>query len=288
MAIWVDGDTRVMIQGITGRQGRYHAARTMEDHGRLVGGVVPGRGGASVVGVPVFDRVATCRAETGATASLVLVPPPAVYDAVDEAIEAGVSLIVVVTEHVPVLDSLRLVHRAAQQGVRLIGPNTIGIISPGLGKVGIMPASLYRPGSVGILSRSGTLTHEVASNLSACGIGQSTCIGVGGDSVVGTSFVDGLEQFRLDDQTERIILIGEIGGHLEQEAAAYLEQGYPKPVHAYVAGRTAPPARRMGHAGAIVDGDSGQASEKARAFEQAGVRVVSVADELIAAIKEGQ
>ncbi|MEW6545720.1 MAG: succinate--CoA ligase subunit alpha [Bacillota bacterium] len=285
MAILVNQDTHVIIQGITGTQGSYHAARMLEYNVKLVGGVVPGRGGRQVEGVPVFDTVAEACAAARVDASLVLVPPPFVLEAAAEAIECGIPLVVVITEHVPVLDSMRLVALARQRGVRVVGPNTIGVISPGKSKVGIMPGYIYSPGPVGIVSRSGTLTHEVASNLTFRGIGQSTCVGIGGDPIVGTTFVEVLELFRHDPETEAVVLIGEIGGGAEEEAAEYLRAGYPKPVLAFIAGQTAPPEKRMGHAGAIVQGSSGTAAAKMQRLKEAGVRVASTLDGILDEVK---
>lgn len=285
MAILVNEDTRVIIQGITGKQGSYHAARMLEYNVKLVGGVVPGRGGRQVEGVPVFDTVAEACAATRVDASLVLVPPPFVLEAAAEAIDCGIPLVVVITEHVPVQDSMRLVALARQRGVRVVGPNTIGVISPGKSKVGIMPGYIYSPGPVGIVSRSGTLTHEVASNLTFRGIGQSTCVGIGGDPIVGTTFVEVLELFRDDPETEAVVLIGEIGGGAEEEAAEYLRAGYPKPVVAFIAGQTAPPEKRMGHAGAIVQGSTDTAAAKMQRLREAGVRVASTLDGVLDEVK---
>lgn len=281
MAILVDERTRVIIQGITGKQGSYHAARMREYNVQLVGGVVPGRGGQQVEGVPVYDTVAEACAASPVDASVILVPPAFVLQAAVEAIDSGIPLLAVITEHVPVLDSVRLVSMARQRGVRVVGPNTIGVISPGKTKVGIMPGYIYSPGPVGIVSRSGTLTHEVASNLSFRGIGQSTCLDIGGDPVVGMSFVEVLELFRQDPETEVVVLIGEIGGGAEEEAAAHLRAGYPKPVVAFIAGQTAPPEKRMGHAGAIVQGNSGTAAAKMERLREAGARVVSDLDQVL-------
>lgn len=281
MAILVNQKTQVIIQGITGRQGAYHAARMLEYNARLTGGVVPGRGGTTVEGLPVYDTVAEACAAGRVDASMIIVPPPAVLDAAVEAIENRIPLVVVVTEHVPVHDALRMVALARERGVRLVGPNTIGVISPGKSKVGIMPGYIYSPGPVGIVSRSGTLCHEVASNLTFRGTGQSTCMGIGGDPIIGMTFADVLRMFRDDAETEVVVLVGEIGGAAEEEAAAYLAGGYPKPVVAYIAGQTAPPDRHMGHAGAIVHGATGTAATKMDRLKQAGVRVALTVDDVL-------
>lgn len=285
MSILINEQTHVIIQGITGKQGSYHAARMLEYHVHLVAGVTPGRGGQVVEGVPVYDMVAEACANHQVDASLVLVPPPAVLDAVAEAIDAGIPLIVVIAEHVPVMDTMRIVAMARERGVRIVGPNTIGVISPGRSKVGIMPGYIYSRGPVGIVSRSGTLTHEISSNLTFRGIGQSTCIGIGGDPIVGTNFVDVLEMFREDPETEVVVMIGEIGGGAEEQAAEYLKRGYPKPVLAFIAGQTAPPEKRMGHAGAIVQGGSGTAAAKMQVLTEAGVRVFPMLDQILDEVK---
>lgn len=287
MSVLVNGSMRVLIQGITGKQGQYHAERMLEYSMPVVAGTTPGRGGEEVAGVPVFHSVAEAVQAVGPIdASMILVPPMGVLEAGMEAVAARIPLIVIITEHVPTWDAVRLVAEARRAGVTLIGPNTIGVISPGKGKVGIMPGSIYSPGPVGIASRSGTLTHETASNLTFHGIGQSTCIGIGGDAVIGFGFVDALEAFRNDPETECVVLIGEIGGTQEQKAAEYLiRHGYPKPVLGFIGGRTAPPERRMGHAGAIVEGRDGTAAAKVRVLEEAGVEVCSTMDELLAAIE---
>ncbi len=287
MAVFVDRDTRVIIQGITGTQGNYHAKKMLEYGARLVGGVTPGKGGQVVEDVPVFDTVAEAREAVGAQASMILVPPAFVYDAGVEAIEAGLETVVIITEHVPVQDAMRLAGLARRRGVRLVGPNTIGVISPGLSKVGIMPGYIYSRGSVGIVSRSGTLTHEISSNLTFRGIGQSTCVGIGGDPIVGTTFTDVLAAFRDDPETKVVVMVGEIGGAAEERAAAYIkETAYPKPVIAFIAGQTAPPEKRMGHAGAIVQGSSGTAASKVKALTEAGVIVSPTLDGVLEEVKK--
>ncbi|MFO8059744.1 MAG: succinate--CoA ligase subunit alpha [Bacillota bacterium] len=286
MAILVSRNTAVIMQGMTGRQGRYHTARMLEYGTNLVAGVVPGRGGCEVEGLPVYDTVDEAAAAGEIDVSLVLVPPPFALDAVAEAVDAGVSLIVVVTDGVPVLDAVRMLSLVSSAGSRLIGPNSIGVISPGESKVGIMPGNMYRAGVVGVVSRSGTLTHEVSSNLTYNAMGQSTCVGLGGDPVVGSTFVDALEMFASDQKTEAVVLVGEIGGTMEQEAADYLRTGYPKPVVAYIAGQNVPHQRRMGHAGAIVEGETATASVKRAYLKAAGVTVVPVVDDIAGAVRD--
>jgi succinyl-CoA synthetase alpha subunit len=282
VAILVNGDTRVIIQGATGKQGQYHTLKLLEYHVRVVGGVTPGRGGAQVHGVPVYDTVAQVMKETPVDASMIVVPPAGVLAAALDAIENRVPLVVVITEFVPLHDALKIRGMARKTGVRIIGPNTIGVISPGKSKVGIMPGFIYGEGPVGVISRSGTLTHEIASNLTCQGIGQSTCVCIGGDMVKGTDFVDVLELFRADPETEKVILIGEIGGAGEELAARYLqEHPYLKKVIAFIAGATAPPEKRMGHAGAMISAGFGTADSKIRSLKEAGVTVVESLDEMI-------
>jgi succinyl-CoA synthetase alpha subunit len=282
MAILIQRDTKVIIQGITGSQGALHAALSLEYGVKVVGGVVPGRGGEKVHGVPVFDTVKQALAAGPVDGSLILVPPPAAMDAACESLENGVPLTVVVAENVPVRDTLRFRQLARSLNLRLVGPNTIGIISPGKSKMGIMPGFLYREGQVGLVSRSGTLTHEAASNLSLRGIGQSTCIGIGGDPVVGMNFIDVLKLFREDPETKAVIMIGEIGGTAEEDAAVYAkETGYPKPIFAFIAGQAAPPGKRMGHAGAILEKGARSAAEKMDFLSAQGIRVARKVEELI-------
>lgn len=274
MSILVDRRTRVVVQGITGREGAFHAARCREYGTTVVGGVTPGKGGTVHDGFPVWDTVAEAVAQAGANCALIFVPPAAAADAIMEAAAAGVPLIVCITEGIPVADMVRARHFLAATGSRLIGPNCPGVITPGQAKVGIMPGHIHRPGPVGVVSRSGTLTYEVVGQLTRRGIGQSTCVGIGGDPVIGTSFVDVLRLFEEDPETEAIMLIGEIGGTAEEEAAEFIAAHVRKPVVAFVCGQTAPPGRRMGHAGAIIAGGRGTAAEKMRALEAAGATLV--------------
>ena len=274
MSIFVDRDTRLLVQGITGRDGSFHA-RQMLDYGtRVVAGVTPGKGGQRFDGVvPIFDTVLDAVRETGANASVIYVPPMFAADAMMEAAEAGVSLVVCITEGVPVLDMTRVYPFVREQGARLVGPNCPGLISPGRSKVGIIPGNICVPGPVGLVSRSGTLTYEVVYQLTRAGVGQTTCVGIGGDPINGTSFIDCLAAFEADLETQAVVLIGEIGGTDEQEAARFVRQEMSKPVVGFVAGQTAPPGRRMGHAGAIISGSAGTAQEKIEAFREAGIAV---------------
>jgi len=274
MAIFVDQNTRVVVQGITGSAGMFHA-RQMIDYGtQVVAGCTPGKGGQHMDDVPIFDTVASAVAERGANASVIYVPPPFAADAIMEAAEAGVELIVAITEGIPVLDMMRCKHfLQSYPGVRLVGPNCPGVISPGKCKIGIMPGHIHKEGPVGVVSRSGTLTYEVVGQLRDLGIGQSTCVGIGGDPINGTNFIDCLAAFQADDQTEGVVMIGEIGGTAEEEAAAWIKAHFTKPIAAFIAGVTAPPGKRMGHAGAIISGGKGTAAEKIAALEDAGVAV---------------
>jgi succinyl-CoA synthetase alpha subunit len=273
MSILIDETTKVVVQGITGRDGSFHA-QAMKAYGtQVVAGVTPGKGGQEVDGIPVFDTVREAVEATGANTSAVYVPPAFAAEAIREAVEAGIRLVVAITEGIPVLDMCRVLREVKERGARLVGPNCPGLISPGKCKVGIMPAEIHKPGPVGVVSRSGTLTYEMVHQLSLVGLGQSTCIGIGGDPVVGTTFLDVLELFREDPETRGVVLIGEIGGTAEEEAAAYIKEKLGKPVVAFIAGQTAPPGRRMGHAGAIISGGSGTAAEKIKALEAAGIPV---------------
>jgi succinyl-CoA synthetase alpha subunit len=276
MAILVDERTRVVVQGITGYQGEFHTRRMLEFGTRVTAGVTPGKGGTTVAGVPVFDTVAEAVEQTGATASCIFVPARAARDAALEAITAGLDPVVIITEHIPVHDAIEIVAAARARGVRVIGPNGPGVTSPGRCKIGIMPNHLFRPGGVGLVSRSGTLTYEIVAGLTRAGIGQSTALGLGGDPVVGLSFQEAVALFNDDPETEAVVLVGEIGGAAEEEAAAYIRARVRKPVVGYIAGRTAPPGKRMGHAGAVISGSEGTAQAKVAALEAAGVRVVDL------------
>jgi len=273
MAIWVDSDTRLVVQGITGKEGQFHALGCRDYGTQVVAGVTPGKGGQSVEGIPVFDSVDAARQETGCNVSMIFVPPPFAADAIMEAAAAGIELVVCITEGVPVADMLEVRSFLRDHPTRLIGPNCPGIISPGMAKIGIMPGHIHAPGSVGVISRSGTLTYEAVWQLTSLGLGQSTCIGIGGDPLPGTNFIDALQAFAEDAATKAVVLIGEIGGSDEEEAAAWIEANYSRPVVGFIAGRTAPPGRRMGHAGAIIAGGKGTAKEKIEALSAAGVVV---------------
>lgn len=281
MAILVDENTRLLVQGITGREGAFHASQAIDYGTNVVAGVTPGKGGTIWESkddkheVPVFNTVQTAVEMTGANVSIIFVPPPFAADAIMEAADAGLPLVVAITEGIPTLDMVRVRQFLSKSKSRLIGPNCPGIISPGKCKVGIMPGSIHRPGHVGVISRSGTLTYEAVGQLTALGIGQSTCIGIGGDPIIGTNFVDALRLMNDDPATEAIIMIGEIGGSAEEEAAAFAKANVKKPVVGFIAGRTAPPGRRMGHAGAIISGGKGTAEDKIRALEAAGVTVAA-------------
>lgn len=276
MAILVDRNTRLLVQGITGREGSFHTAQMLAYGTQVVGGVRAGKGGQLVHGVPVFDTVREAVAETGANASIVYVPAAAAADAILEAADAGIELVVCITEGMPTLDAIRVCRSLEGSGTRLVGPNCPGIITPGQAKVGIMPRQIHRPGPVGVVSRSGTLTYEVVHALSRAGIGQSTGIGIGGDPVIGTGFVEVLRLFEEDPETEAVVLIGEIGGDDEERAAEYIRARMSKPVVAFVAGRSAPPGKRMGHAGAIITGSSGTAVGKIAALQAAGAAIAEL------------
>ena len=281
MGLFVGKGTRAIVQGVTGTQGSFHT-RLMLDYGtQIVAGVTPGKSGAKVHGVPVYNTVEEAAKEHVANASVIFVPARFAADAALEALEGGLKTVVVITEHVPVKDAVEVMARAKQYGATVIGPNTPGIISPGECKLGVMPAHVFKPGVVGMVSRSGTLTYEIASGISARGLGQSTCVGLGGDPVVGLSFVEVLRMFEVDERTEAVVLIGEIGGNLEELAADFVSrEDYSKPVVAFVAGRTAPSGKRMGHAGAIIMGGAGTAQSKIEAFREAGVGVAEKPSDL--------
>lgn len=273
MSIFVNKDTRLVIQGITGKEGSFHARACVEYGTKVVGGVTPGKGGQKMDQVPVFNTVSQSVDETGANAGLIFVPPPFGADAIIEAADAGLDLIVCITEGIPILDMLKVKNYLAKTSCRLIGPNCPGVITPEECKIGIMPGNIHKKGSVGVVSRSGTLTYEVVDQLTKNGMGQSTCIGIGGDPINGTNFIDVLEAFEKDDQTESIVMVGEIGGSAEEEAAEYIKENVTKPVVAFIAGLTAPPGRRMGHAGAIISGSSGTGEAKLKALKENGVHI---------------
>ena len=273
MSILVDETTRLVVQGITGREGEFHTRQMLAYGTKVVAGVTPGKGGMEVAGVPVLDTVAQAVAATGANTSIVYVPARFAPDAIYEAVDAGIRLIVCITEGIPALDMVRACEYVRSHGARLIGPNCPGVISPGKAKVGIMPGQIHAPGPVGLVSRSGTLTYEVVDALTKAGLGQTTCVGIGGDPIIGTNFLDVLEMFQADPATEAIVLIGEIGGTDEERAARYIAGHVTKSVVAYIAGRTAPPGKRMGHAGAIIEGGTGTAAEKIAALQAVGVAV---------------
>ena len=274
MAIWVGRETRVLVQGLTGREGSFHARLCREYGTRIVAGVTPGKGGSDHEGIPVYNTVMEAVTNEGADTALVFVPPRFAADAILEGVDAGLDLVVCITEGIPVSDMLRVAGVIRRSGTRLIGPNCPGIISPGKCKVGIMPGHIHREGRVGVISRSGTLTYEAVAQLSSRGLGQSTCIGIGGDPIVGTGFIEALEAFQNDEETDAVVLIGEIGGTAEEEAAEFVLRKMSKPVVGFVAGRTAPPGRRMGHAGAIISQGRGTAAEKMARMRECGIHVV--------------
>ena len=284
MSILINDKTKVICQGITGNAGMFHT-RACRDYGtQMVAGVTPGKGGQDIDGIPVFNTVGDAVCATGANATMIFVPPAFTADAILEAVDAGIEVIAAITEGVPVLDMVRVYEIVRDRGVALIGPNCPGLITPGECKIGIMPGYIHNRGSVGVMSRSGTLTYEAVWQTSNEGLGQSTCVGLGGDPIVGTSFIDLLKLYEADDQTESIIMIGEIGGTAEEEAAAYVAEHVTKPVAAFIAGRTAPPGKRMGHAGAIISGGKGTAAEKITALEAAGIEVAESPADMGAAV----
>ena len=286
MAVLLDKSTRLIVQGLTGREGTFHAKQAQAYGTNVVGGVTPGKGGTTHEGWPIFNTVHDAVEKTGANASVVFVPPPFAADAIMEAADAGIALVVCITEGIPVVDMLKAMTFLEGKPTRLIGPNCPGIISPGKGKAGIIPHNIVREGRVGIVSKSGTLTYEAIHQLTRVGMGQTTCIGIGGDPLIGTSFIDALTLFQADPDTEAVIMIGEIGGSAEEDAAAWIKQNFRKPVVGFIAGQTAPPGRRMGHAGAIISGGTGTAKEKMAALAAAGVRVVRSPADMGTALKE--
>lgn len=286
MSILINKDTRVLVQGITGYQGEFHTARMLEFGTQVVAGTTPGKGGMQVHGVPVFETITDAVEATGANASCSFVPARFAKDAALEAIEAGLDPVVIITEGIPVHDALQIVEFARQREVRVVGPNCPGLTAPGQCKIGIMPNDLFTPGPVGVISRSGTLTYEIVAALTRRGVGQSTALGLGGDPVVGMSFTDALQLFQRDPQTEAVVLIGEIGGSAEEDAARFIQAHVTKPVVGYIAGRTAPPGKRMGHAGAVISGSAGTAASKIEALQAGGVRVATLPGEVAQVVRE--
>ncbi|MBS1254684.1 MAG: Succinate--CoA ligase [ADP-forming] subunit alpha [Deltaproteobacteria bacterium] len=280
MSILIDSNTKLLVQGITGAQGMLHTRGCIDYGTNVVAGVTPGKGGQDFEGVPIFNTVHDAVTATAANASMILVPPAFAADAIMEAADAEISLIVAITEGVPVLDMVQAVDFVRKKGSRLIGPNCPGIITPGQSKIGIMPGAIHQKGSIGIVSRSGTLTYEAVGQITGAGLGQSTCIGIGGDPVNGTNFIDCLSLFQQDEQTEAIVMIGEIGGDAEEQAADFARENVTKPIVSFIAGQTAPPGRRMGHAGAIISGGHGTAEEKMNALREAGIHVINSLDEI--------
>ena len=280
MSVLVDQNTRVLFQGFTGREASFHAQASIDYGTKVVGGVTPGKGGLMHLGLPVFNTVADAVKQTGASASVIFVPPPYAADAIMEAVDAGVPLVVCITEGIPTADMVQVREFMKGSTSRLIGPNCPGIISPGKCKIGIMPAPIHKQGNVGVVSRSGTLTYEAVGQLTKLGIGQSTCIGIGGDPIIGTTFLDAIQLFNADPDTHAIVMIGEIGGNAEETAAEYIKSHVKKPVVGFIAGQTAPPGRRMGHAGAIISGGSGKAEDKMKAMKEAGITVCATPAEI--------
>ena len=286
MSVFVNKQTRLVVQGITGRDGSFHTKQMIAYGTQVVAGVTPGKGGQTFEGtVPVFNTVAEAVAKTGANTSVIYVPPMGAAGAIIEAVDAGIRLVVCITEGVPVMDMLKVMPFLRERGARLVGPNCPGLISPGQAKVGIIPGNICTPGRIGLVSRSGTLTYEVVNHLTKNGLGQSTCVGIGGDPIIGTNFIDTLRAFQDDPDTDAIVMMGEIGGTAEQEAAQFIKEQVTKPVVGFIAGQTAPPGRRMGHAGAIISGSSGTAAEKIAAFEAAGISVMKRPIDVVELVK---
>ena len=283
--ILLNENTKCLVQGITGKQGQFHTEQMLKYNTNIVAGVTPGKGGQEILGVPVFDSIEEAKEKTDVNASIIFVPAPFAKDAAFESIE-HLDLVIIITEHIPIQDSMEIMAYAEEKGVTVIGPNTPGIISPKVGKLGIMPTHIFNEGNVGVVSRSGTLTYEIASQLTRAGLGQSTCLGIGGDPVVGASFIEVLEMFENDPETDAIVMIGEIGGSAEEDAAEYIKENITKPVVAFISGISAPPGKRMGHAGAIIAGNSGTAQSKQEALTSAGVKVAKTPTEIAGLIKE--
>ncbi len=283
--ILLDKNTKCLVQGITGKQGSFHTEQMLKYNTCIEAGVTPGKGGQDFLGVPIFNSIAEAIEETDVNSSIIFVPAKFAKDAAFESIR-HLDLVIIISEHIPVHDSLDIMAYANQMDTTVVGPNTPGIISPGVGKLGIMPTHIFDKGNVGVISRSGTLTYEIASQLTRAGIGQSTCVGIGGDPVIGTNYIDILKRFEADDDTEAVVLIGEIGGNAEEKAAEYIKNEMTKPVVSYIAGRTAPPGKRMGHAGAIIQGDSGTVASKTKALNDAGVEVAKMPSEIVELLKK--
>ncbi|MBE6504661.1 MAG: succinate--CoA ligase subunit alpha [Methanobrevibacter sp.] len=283
--ILLDKNTKCLVQGITGKQGSFHTEQMLKYNTSIEAGVTPGKGGQDFMGVPIFNSIEEAVEETDINSSIIFVPAKFAKDAAFESIR-HLDLVVIISEHIPVHDSLDIMAYAKQMGTTVIGPNTPGVISPGVGKLGIMPTHIFDEGNVGLISRSGTLTYEIASELTRAGIGQSTCVGIGGDPVVGTNYIDILKRFEADDDTEAVVLIGEIGGNAEEKAAEYIKNEMTKPVVSYIAGRTAPPGKRMGHAGAIIQGNTGTVASKTEALNGAGVEVAKMPSEIVDLLKK--
>jgi succinyl-CoA synthetase alpha subunit len=283
--ILLDENTKCLVQGITGKQGSFHTEQMLKYDTCIEAGVTPGKGGQEFLGVPIFNSIEETIEETDVNSSIIFVPAKFAKDAAFESIR-HLDLVVIISEHIPVHDSMEIMAYAKQMGTTVIGPNTPGVISPGVGKLGIMPTHIFDEGNVGVISRSGTLTYEIASELTRAGIGQSTCVGIGGDPVIGTNYIEILERFEADDGTEAVVLIGEIGGNAEENAAEYIKNEMTKPVVSYIAGRTAPPGKRMGHAGAIIQGDSGTVESKTKALNSAGVEVAKMPSEIVELLKK--